>query len=245
LEAVVHLAGETIAQRWTRAAKERIRESRVQGTRLLAETLAVAPKPPNVMVSASAIGFYGDRGEESLAESSSVGRGFLAGLAKDWEAATQPLESAGTRVVHLRLGIVLASSGGALRKMLPIFRLCLGGRLGSGKQHWSWIALDDVLAATEFCLTHDSMAGPVNAVAPFPVTNREFTRALSRRLNRPALMPVPSLAIKLFLGQMGKEALLAGAKAAPEQLLSAGFEFRFKRIDDALQAVLTPPRAGG
>jgi hypothetical protein len=238
LDAVVHLAGEPVAQRWTAAAKARIRASRVQGTRLLSEALARLPTPPRVLVAASAIGFYGDRGSQPLDEGSPAGEGFLAGVCREWEAATEPTSARGVRVVQLRLGLVLAREGGALAALLPVFRLGLGGSLGSGGQYWSWIALEDVLSAVERALTHDDLSGPVNAVAPQAVTNREFTRALAGVLGRPAVCRVPAFAVKLLFGEMGREGLLASARVQPAKLAASGFAFRFPELEGALRHAL-------
>lgn len=238
LDAVVHLAGETIAQRWTRAAKERIRASRVDATRLLCEALARLPHPPRVLVCASATGFYGDRGEAGPDERSDPGKGFLPEVCQAWEAAAEPARQRGIRVVHLRLGIVLARHGGALAKMLPAFRLGLGGRLGTGRQYWSWIALEDLLRVVELALRDERLSGPVNAVSPGPVTNAEFTKALARALRRPACLPVPAFAVNCLFGEMGREALLASARVRPARLLECGFEFRFPELAVALEYAL-------
>jgi hypothetical protein len=238
LDAVVHLAGESIAQRWTPAAKARIRSSRVEATLLLSEALARLPQPPRVMVCASATGFYGDRASEVLDEQSQPGVGFLAETCRVWEAAADPARQNGVRVVNLRLGIVLARHGGALAKMLPAFRLGLGGRLGSGGQYWSWIALEDLLRVVQLALLDDRMNGPINAVAPQSPTNREFTASLSRALHRPAFLPVPALFVKALFGEMGREALLASARVRPARLLEAGFSFLYPELDAALPHLL-------
>ena len=238
-DAVVHLAGENISQgRWTDAKKARIRHSRVRGTQLLAQTLARPAGRPKVLVTASAIGFYGNRGDEQLDEQSPPGSGFLADVCRQWESATEPAAEAGIRVVPLRLGLVLSSTGGALAKMLPIFRLGLGGPLGSGRQYVSWITLDDVIGAIQHAIAADSLRGPVNAVAPHPVTNREFTRALGRALRRPALLPVPAFALRVILGQMANELLLASTRVVPRRLLDSGFRFRDPGLESALKRVL-------
>jgi len=243
LDAVVHLAGETVAQRWTPDAKRRIRESRVAGTRLLAEALTRLPDPPKTLVCASATGFYGDRSDEWLDESSAQGNGFLAEVVRDWEAAAAPAIACGIRVVHLRFGIVLARNGGALAKMLPAFRLGLGGRIADGRAYWSWIALDDVLGAIHHALATESLSGAVNAVSPNPVTNADFTRVLGRVLKRPAAFPVPRFAIELLFGEMGREALLSSFRVRATRLLEAGFEFRFPELEPALRHVLGAPPA--
>jgi len=244
LDAVVHLAGESIAQRWTPAAKTRIRSSRVEASRLLSEALVRLPQPPRVMVCASATGFYGDRAGEILNEQSQPGTGFLAETCRAWEAATDPARQGGIRVVNLRLGIVLARHGGALAKMLPVFRLGLGGRLGSGRQYWSWIALVDLMRVVELALMDDRMNGPVNAVAPHCPTNQDFTASLSRALHRPAFLPVPTLFVHALFGEMGREALLASTRVRPTRLLDAGFTFFCPELDAALPHLLVagPPK---
>jgi len=238
LEAVVHLAGESIAQRWTPAAQARIRDSRIRGTKLLCEALTRLPRPPRVLLSASATGYYGHRGDEMLDESSAPGTGFLAEVTREWETATQSAMDAGIRVVHLRLGIVLASEGGALAKMLPAFRLGLGGRLGDGKHYWSWIALADALRVITHALASETLVGPFNVVAPNPVTNREFTEALGAVLRRPTIFTVPALAVKLLFGEMGREALLGSARVRPVKLAQSGFNFQFPELAPALQHLL-------
>jgi uncharacterized protein (TIGR01777 family) len=238
LDAVVHLAGESIAQRWTARAKARIRASRVEATRLLCEALARASQPPRALVCASATGFYGDRGEEILDERSHPGRGYLAELCRAWETATTPAQQRDIRVVHLRLGIVLARQGGALARMLPLFRLGLGGRLGGGRQYWSWIALEDVLRIVDLALLDGNLSGAVNAAAPDAVTNAGFTAALSRALHRPAFLPVPALVVRAAFGEMGREALLASCRARPARLLARGFSFCYPDLHAALSHLL-------
>jgi uncharacterized protein (TIGR01777 family) len=239
LDAVVHLAGESIgAGRWTLNRKIRIRESRVRGTRLLAETLAALARPPQVLVCASAMGFYGDRGDEVLNEDSAPGSGFLAELCGAWEAASEPAAEKGIRVVRLRIGLVLSADGGALKRMLPPFQLGVGGRLGSGQQYMSWIALDDLVRVVEHALTHDTMRGAVNAASPSPVTNREFTATLGRVLRRPTIFPVPAFALRLLFGEMGEALLLASARLEPARLLSSGFEFQYPELEAALRHTL-------
>jgi uncharacterized protein len=242
LDAVVHLAGESIAQRWTPAAKARIKNSREHGTRLLSEALAKLPEPPRVLVCASAIGFYGDRGEELLDEQSSPGRGFLAEVCQLWEAAANVARQRGIRVVHLRFGVVLGAEGGALPKMRRVFRFGLGGRLGSGRQYWSWVALDDLLRVIELALSDGRIRGPVNVVAPAAVTNKEFTSMLARVLRRPAFMTVPAFALKLLLGEMG-ESLLASARVRPARLAELGFEFQFPNLEPALRHLIRCDKA--
>jgi hypothetical protein len=241
IEAVVHLAGESIVQRWSSEAKERIRASRVEATRLLSEALGEQMPPPRVMICASATGYYGDREDEMLDEQSGPGSGFLAEVCQAWEAAAEPARQHGIRVVHLRLGIVLAARGGALAKMLPAFRLGLGGRLGNGRQYWSWITLEDVLGVVEWALREEKVIGAVNAVAPEATTNADFTAALARALRRPALLPIPAFAVRSVLGEMGREALLASARVRPARLLEAGFPFQFPTLDGALRHVLISP----
>lgn len=239
LDAVIHLAGENIAAgRWTAARKARIRDSRVQGTRLLAETLARLSRPPKVLVCASAVGYYGDRGDDLLREDSPPGQGFLADLCQEWEAASEPAAPQGLRVVRVRIGIVLTPRGGALKQMLLPFRMGLGGKIGSGKQYTSWIAFDDLLAAFSHALTNDSLAGAVNAVAPHAVTNREFTKTLGRVLRRPTVFPLPAFAARLAFGKMADELLLAGARIEPTRLLASGFLFRFPELEGALRHLL-------
>jgi uncharacterized protein (TIGR01777 family) len=234
-DAVVHLAGEAIAHRWTAERKRAIRESRVSGTTLLAKTIASLERRPRVMVSASAVGFYGDRGDEPLDEASPRGRGFLADVVEVWERSADPAREAGIRVVHPRFGIVLAPDGGALERLLPIFSVGAGGRLGSGLQYMSWIARDDLLRAIEFVLVRDDVVGPANATAPTPVTNAEFSRTLGHVLHRPAVAAVPDFAAKLAYGQMAEETLLWGQRVLPQKLLQHGFEFRWPTLEEALR----------
>ncbi len=243
VDAVVHLAGENVAGgRWTATRKRRILESRVAGTKLIAGAVAAEAKPP-ALVSASAIGYYGDRGEEALDEASASGEGFLADVCRQWEAAAAAAEQAGARTVRLRIGVVLSRHGGALQKMLTPFRLGLGGNLGDGRQVMSWIHLDDLVGAVEHALMNAALSGPVNAVAPGPVTNREFTRTLARVLRRPARLPVPAPMARLLFGEMGEELLLAGARVAPARLEETGYEFRFSDLESALRHELDPAEA--
>jgi hypothetical protein len=239
IDAVVHLAGESIAGRWTAARKARIHASRVNGTRLLSAALARLPTPPQVLISASATGYYGDRSDEILSEQSAPGEGFLAEVCRAWEEATAPAAEVGVRVVHLRLGLVLSSQGGALGKMLPAFRLGLGGKIGSGQQFWSWIAIEDVLAAVQHALVGPPLSGAMNAVAPSPMTNAEFARTLARVLRRPAVFPMPALAARLLLGEMAEATLLASARVEPRRLLETGFAFRFPGLEPALRHALS------
>lgn len=238
-DAVVHLAGESIAAgRWTARQKARILDSRVKGTRLLSETVAGCAKPPRAVVSSSAIGYYGDRGDETLNEGSAPGTDFLANVCREWEVATEPARRGGIRVVNLRTGLVLSASGGALAKMLTPFRMGVGGVIGSGRQYMSWIALDDVVGAIEHALHVDTLEGPVNAVAPQPVTNREFTKTLGRVLSRPTLIPMPAFAARLALGEMADALLLASQRVEPARLLVSGYNFRYSEFEDALRHVL-------
>ena len=239
LDAVVHLAGEPIAaRRWSPEQKERIADSRVQGTDVLAQALARLDAPPAVLVSASAIGYYGDRGDERLDEASSGGTDFLALVCRDWEAAADPARGAGIRVVHPRTGVVLSRSGGALGEMLPFFRLGIGGRIGSGRQWMSWITLHDEVEALLWLLEAD-VEGPVNLTAPEPVTNRELTAALGRALRRPAVLPTPKPALWAKLGRELTEALLySSARVSPAVLQRNGFQFTHADISTALAAVL-------
>lgn len=233
-DAVVHLAGESIAGRWGERRKARILTSRVDGTRLLAETLAAAQSPPVALICASAIGFYGDRGEKELDEESASGDGFLAEVCRRWESAADAARER-ARVVHLRLGMVLSAHGGALGKMLPPFRFGLGGVVGSGSQWVSWIAIDDLTAAVIHLLGDASLVGPVNLVASRPVTQRALTETLGRVLRRPTLVPMPAPVVWLAFGEMGRELLLASTRVVPRQLLESGFDFRFPELEDALR----------
>jgi len=238
-DAVVHLAGDSImGLRWTAEKKRRIRESRTTATRLLVQTLTRLAKPPAVLVCASGVGYYGSRGDEVLTEDSRLGTGFLAELARDWEAATAPAIAQGMRVVNMRLGVVLSAQGGALATMLTPFRMGLGGVIGDGAQWMSWIALDDVIGAIRHALATDALRGPVNAVAPAPVTNAEFTRILGRVLGRPTLMPLPAFAARLTLGEMADELLLASQRAVPARLQASGYRFRYASLEEALRGVL-------
>lgn len=235
-DVVVHLAGESVATSWTVARKRVIRESRVAGTGLLASTLADLRCPPRVLVSASAIGYYGDRGEKTVTEDSPPGTGFLADTARAWEAAAEPALEAGIRVVHPRIGMVLSAKGGALAKMLTPFRLGVGGVVGTGRQQMSWIALDDLVGVLQHLAVTDELSGPVNAVAPHPVTNREFTATLGRVLGRPTLVPLPAFMVRLLFGEMGQALLLDGARVLPTRLEASGFRFRYPRLEEALRA---------
>ena len=240
LDAVVHLAGENIFGLWTTRKKERIYASRVKGTTLLAEHLAAMRVRPGVFVCASAVGYYGDGGETVLTEQSPAGSGFLSRVCREWEAATQPAQAAGVRVVNLRLGMVLDRRGGALAKMLPAFKMGLGGVLGSGRQWGRWIALADAVRVIAFALTAETPCGPVNAVAPEPVTNRTFTKTLAETLHRPAILPAPAAVLRLLPGKFADETLLSSTRALPEKLLNSGFSFNHSTLREALAALLTP-----
>jgi len=239
LDAVLHLAGENVAGgRWTPARKQRIAASRGPVTERLCRSLAALPQPPRVLIAASATGIYGNRGDSELDERSTPGTGFLADVARAWEAGTAPARAAGMRVVNLRLGMVLDPSGGALRKMLLPFRLALGGRLGDGKQWTSWITRGDVVRAVHFVLEHETLSGPVLAVAPEPITNAQFTAALARALRRPAFLPVPKFALRALLGEMADALLLASQRCRPQELMQAGFRFEQPAVGPALQRML-------
>lgn len=239
VDAVVNLAGESIAQsRWTEAVKRRIASSRLQATDLLVRAIAGARPGPRVFLSASAIGFYGSRGDELLTEESPPGDGFLADLCRQWETAALKAATHGCRVACLRIGMVLDAAGGALGKMLPVFRWGLGGVLGDGRQYVSWITNDDVAAAIEWILNDDRLVGPVNLTAPQPVTNREFTRALAAAVRRPAVFRVPRFALSLALGEMAEALLLRGARAVPQRLTDAGFRFGDEEVGAALRRLL-------
>ncbi len=238
-DALVNLAGEGIAtRRWTAAQKERILTSRVESTTLLARTLAGLNPRPRVWVCASAIGFYGDRGDELLDEASRTGEGFLPDVCQSWEAATAPAADAGIRVIRIRFGIVLSPAGGALAKMLPPFRMGAGGRLGDGRQYMSWIALDDVVGAIHHSIMHDTLSGPVNGVGPHPATNLEFTKTLGRVLHRPTIFPMPAPVVRLAFGEMGDALLLSSARVRPARLLESGYAFRYPDLEAALRHLL-------
>jgi hypothetical protein len=237
-EAVVHLAGEPVTGRWNATKKTAIRESRVKSTRLLCETLTRLSKRPRVLVAASASGYYGDRGDEVMREESGAGPSFLSQVCQEWEAATKPAAASGIRVVNLRIGFVLSPLGGGLARMLPPFKMGVGGKIGSGKQYMSWIGIDDLVQIILFATTAETLNGTVNAVAPNPVTNLVFTKTLARVLGRPAIFPMPAFAVRLAFGEMGEELLLASARIEPARLLSAGYQFRFPELEGALRHVL-------
>jgi hypothetical protein len=239
VDAVIHLGGENIGSaRWSKSRKEAIRQSRVQSTRFLAETLASLNTKPKVFIVSSAIGFYGDRGEEALTEESQPGKGFLPETCQEWESAADPARWANIRVVHVRTGIVLSLLGGALPKMLLPFRMGVGGIIGSGKQWMSWIALEDLVSIFNELLKRDDMSGPVNATAPGAVTNKEFTKVLGRVLKRPTIAPLPGFMVKLLFGEMGQALLLEGQNVKPAKLISAGFKFAYPELEQALRSLL-------
>lgn len=245
INAVVHLAGENIAdKRWTDTQKDKIRRSRVDATRLLAKTIADCQPGPRVLVAASAVGFYGDRGQEQLSETSLPGFGFLADLCRDWEESTEAARAAGIRVVHPRIGVVLSREGGALAKLLPIFQLGGGGPIGAGQQYMSWIDIVDLARALSFLLTHE-ISGPVNMVAPQAVTNAEFTRALAHELARPAFLPVPPFALRLMMGELADQLLLSSQRVAPGVLQKSGFHFDYPELSQSLHHVLADKSATG
>lgn len=235
VDAVVHLAGEPIGQRWTTAVRRRIRESRIAGTRLLATSIATLSRPPRVFASGSAMGIYGNRGDEVLFETSAIGRDFLAELAADWEAEADRATPAGVRVVKLRTGLVLSPRGGALARLLLPFRLGVGGRVGSGRQWVSWIALSDTVRAIRHLIASDGVIGPVNLAAPNPVTNAELASTLGKVLHRPTLIPVPAFALRMAFGEMGEATLLASQRMEPRRLLESGFRFDHPSLESALR----------
>jgi uncharacterized protein len=240
IDAIIHLAGENIGVRWTSERKARILESRVKGTRLLSETAGQMANPPRVMISASAVGIYGHRGDEILTEESPLGdlHDFLVSTGRHWEAAADAARSAGIRVAHPRLGLVLSRRGGALGRMLLPFRLGAGGRLGPGSQWMSWISVDDAVNALLFLLMNEAARGPLNVTSPAPVRNREFTRTLGRVLSRPAVLPLPSAALRLIFGEMADATLLASTRVIPQRLLELGFRFQHPGLEPALRHVL-------
>jgi hypothetical protein len=238
IDAAVHLGGESLLGLWTPAKKQRMRRSRVVATEFLAESLAGLPRKPRVFLCASAVGFYGGSDPAWKNERSPAGSGYLAELCTEWEAAADLAARAGIRTCRLRLGLVLSPHGGMLGRMLPVFRAGLGGKLGHGRQHMSWIALHDLLRAVEFLLGADRISGPVNVVAPNPVTNREFTRALARALQRPAIFPVPGFLLRLLPGGMAAETFLADQRVEPAVLNEAGFQFDYPELDGALRRLV-------
>lgn len=238
-EAVIHLAGENIADgRWDEEKKRRVRDSRVKGTRFLAETLARLERPPEVFICASAIGYYGDRGDEVLTEESPPGSGFLPEVCCQWEAAAEEARRAGIRTLHMRTGLVLSRQGQLLKRMLIPFKIGLGGKIGDGRQWMSWIVIDDVVGAFLHVLENDTISGPVNVTAPQPVTNHEFTRTLGRVLNRPAFLTVPAFALRWAFGEMADELVLASARVEPRKLLDSGYKFLYPTLEAALRHLL-------
>lgn len=236
VDAVVHLAGENIAgARWNDSVKRKILNSRVEGTRSLVKSIAAVENRPRVLVSASAIGIYGDRGDEQLTEDSAAGHGFLADVCKAWEEEANAAKDLGLRVVNVRIGVVLSPKGGALAKMLLPFKLGMGGIVGSGKQYWSWIGLHDLTRVIAYCVNNDSVEGPVNAVSPEPLTNRAFTKDVGSVLKRPTIFPLPGFMAKLVLGEMAQDLLLSSARVLPNRLQAAGFEFSHPQLQDCLR----------
>lgn len=235
---VIHLSGESVAGRWTEQKKRRIRDSRTVSTDHLAQALARAEKKPETFLCASAIGYYGNRGDEILTEQSPAGKGFLAEVSREWESATQPAADAGIRSINLRTGIVLSTRGGALKEMLLPFRLGLGGRIGSGRQWWSWIHIDDFVAAAHWIAQPRQIRGPVNMTAPDPVPSTGFAKTLAGVLKRPALLPVPAFVAKLAFGEFAEEGLLASARVAPKVLLESGFAFKYPDVSAAVMSLL-------
>ena len=237
-DAAIHLSGENVASgRWSAEQKSRIRDSRVKSAELLANTFAGLDSPPKVFACASATGYYGDRGDEVLAEDAAPGSDFLAGVSVEWEDATRPASDAGIRVANMRISVVLSAAGGMVATVGPIFRLGFGGRLGSGEQYLSWISRQDIVRAVEWILEHDDLSGPVNLCSPNPVTNSEFTRTMGRVLRRPTLFPVPRFALRITQGEI-TDMLLASVRATPGKLSASGFEFRHPNLEDALRWAL-------
>jgi uncharacterized protein (TIGR01777 family) len=237
-DAIINLAAENIFGRWTKSKKQHILSTRVKSTQLLTDTLTSMSKPPPILINASAIGFYGDRGDEDLDESSSCGSGFLSEVCRQWEAAAFKASQKDIRVVCLRIGIVLSPKGGALKMMLPSFKFGLGGRIGSGKQYMSWVSIEDIKQIVQFSLVQKDVSGPINAVSPHPVTNQEFTEILAHKLHRPAFIPMPAFLPRWVMGEMADELLLASAKVYPSSLLKAGYKFRFSYLEQALTHLL-------
>jgi uncharacterized protein (TIGR01777 family) len=244
-DAVVHLAGESIASsRWSDEKKRAIRDSRVKGTALLSDALARLSRPPSMFLSASAIGYYGNRGDELLTENSAAGDDFLSNVCVEWENATKPAIEKGIRTVHARFGIILDKNEGALGKMLTPFRMGVGGRIGNGKQWMSWIAIDDVVNGLKFLISDQTTSGPVNFVAPNPVTNAKFTKTLGRVLSKPTLFPMPEFGVRLAFGEMGDALLLSSQKVKPGVLEQIGFNFKWPMLDEALRHIITADKRG-
>ena len=239
IDAVIHLAGENIARaRWSEKQRELIRDSRVKGTRLLVDTINRLQPPPKTLLSASGIGIYGNRHDVLINEDDQPGEGFLVDVAREWEPVTRVTAESGMRVTNLRMGVVMSKEGGVLKRLMPLFKFGLGAILGSGNQYMSWITIDDVVRAIEYILTNEDIKGPVNMVAPNPITNREFTKILGIVLHRPAILRIPAWAIRAVYGEMGKELLLTSTRALPRRLLSSGFDFQFPHLEDGLRHVL-------
>jgi uncharacterized protein (TIGR01777 family) len=239
VDAVVHLAGENIAgRRWSESFKREIRDSRVKGTRLIAEAIARATNKPKALICASAIGYYGNRGDELLNENSPPGDDFLADVCREWEVSCQPARDAGVRVINTRIGVILSPKGGALHKMLTPFKLGLGGKISNGQQYMSWIALDDVVGALHFLVAHQTASGPVNLTAPNPVTNADFTNTLGHVLRRPTVFPFPAFAARLRFGEMADALLLSSTRVAPQALEAAGYAFQLPQLEPALRHLL-------
>jgi uncharacterized protein (TIGR01777 family) len=237
-DAVINLAGQSVATRWTDEKKQEIKDSRLNSTKLLVQALNKTSHKPNVLIGASAIGYYGNRNSETVDEKSSKGQGFLADLALQWEQVTNEAISLGIRVINLRIGVVLSKSGGALAKMLLPFQMGAGGQIGDGKQYMSWIDIDDLVGAINHCLVNNSLNGPINAVAPYPVTNKEFTKELGKVLGRPTLIPVPTFVLKLLFGPMADELLIAGQKVMPAKLHASNYQFKYSNLKSSLQHIL-------
>jgi uncharacterized protein (TIGR01777 family) len=244
-DAVIHLAGESIVGRWTKTKKIKIHDSRVAGTTMLAEAMAAAQDKPQVFLCGSAIGYYGDRGNEMLNEQSKPGIGFLPDVCREWEAATKPAINAGIRTVQMRTGVVLSPKGGALGKMLAPFKMGVGGRIGDGQQWMSWIDIQDMIGAIHHMLNSDLLQGPVNMVAPKPVKNAEFAKSLGSVLSRPAILPMPAFAVKLAFGEMGETVLLGSQRVEPAQLVMSGYPFRFSNLRPSLENILARKVAVG
>ena len=238
-DAVIHLAGESIVGRWSEDKKKKIRDSRVIGTRNVSQALAQAKDKPNIFICSSALGYYGDRGDELLNEESAPGVGFLPEVCREWEAATRPAADAGIQTIQIRTGVVLSSKGGALAKMLTPFKMGVGGKIGSGKQWMSWIDVEDMVGAIHHILKSDLLRGPVNMVAPKPATNEEFTKTLASVLSRPAILPMPALAVKFVFGEMGETVLLGSQRVEPSRLISSGYPFRFRTLRASLENILS------
>ncbi|MDP1880252.1 MAG: TIGR01777 family oxidoreductase [Parachlamydiaceae bacterium] len=238
LDIVIHLAGESIMGYWNEKKKKKIRESRVLGTQSLCNSLAALKNPPGLLICASAVGYYGNRKDEILNEKSSKGKGFLSDVCAEWEEATRPAVEAGIRTINLRFGMVLGQHGGALKQMTLPFKLGLGGKMGSGEQFVSWIALEDLIRIFQFLINNNYLSGPVNAVSSFPVTNQELTKTLGRIMNRPTFLSMPTFLVKLIFGEMGQELLLSSQKVIPEKLMKAGFSFEYPTLELALTETL-------